>query len=71
MVVGRSMELTLDGVLSDSYEDDSPEKALACILDNWVALYPEYESGWWEPFFPVKSECQMVYHIIGILPLPV
>lgn len=46
MVVGRSMEPTLDCVLSDSYVDDSPEKALACSPDNWVTPYPEYESGW-------------------------
>ena len=54
------MKLRLDRVLSDSYEADSIEEALASnptTLDfekpeNWVAPYPKYEFGWWEPFLP-------------------
>lgn len=54
------MKLRLDRVLSDSYEADSLEEALACNPttlefekpENWVAPYPKYEFGWWEPFLP-------------------
>ncbi|XVE79904.1 hypothetical protein DITRI_Ditri14bG0094900 [Diplodiscus trichospermus] len=54
------MKLRLDRVLSDSYEADSPEEALASNPttlefekpENWVAPYPKYEFGWWEPFLP-------------------
>ncbi|KAI3911484.1 hypothetical protein MKW98_010371 [Papaver atlanticum] len=52
------MKLRLDRVLSESYEADSLEEALASTPtnlefkkpENWVAPYPKYESGWWEPF---------------------
>ncbi|XP_048127446.1 uncharacterized protein LOC115755118 isoform X2 [Rhodamnia argentea] len=54
------MKLRLDRVLADSYEADSLEEALASNpihveFDkpaNWVAPYPKYEYGWWEPFLP-------------------
>lgn len=54
------MKLRLDRVLSDSYEADSLEEALASNPttlefekpENWVAPYPKYEFGWWEPFLP-------------------
>ncbi|XP_039046000.1 uncharacterized protein LOC120185995 isoform X2 [Hibiscus syriacus] len=54
------MKLRLDRVLSNSYEADSLEEALASnptMLEfekpeNWVAPYPKYEFGWWEPFLP-------------------
>ncbi|XP_022730556.1 uncharacterized protein LOC111285393 [Durio zibethinus] len=54
------MKLRLDRVLSDSYESDSLEEALASNPstlefgkpENWVAPYPKYEFGWWEPFLP-------------------
>ncbi|WRX34990.1 hypothetical protein QQP08_027477 [Theobroma cacao] len=56
----RFMKLRLDRVLSDSYEADSLEEALASNPttlefekpENWVAPYPKYEFGWWEPFLP-------------------
>ncbi|KAJ9167416.1 hypothetical protein P3X46_022070 [Hevea brasiliensis] len=52
------MKLRLDRVLSDSYEVDTLEEALASNPttlefekpENWVAPYPKYEYGWWEPF---------------------
>ncbi|KAI3994040.1 hypothetical protein MKX01_012297 [Papaver californicum] len=48
------MKLRLDIVLSESYEADSLEEALASTPtnlefkkpENWVAPYPKYESGW-------------------------
>ncbi|XWS71965.1 hypothetical protein CRYUN_Cryun03dG0183800 [Craigia yunnanensis] len=54
------MKLRLDRVLSDSYEADSIEEAFASNPttlefekpENWVAPYPKYEFGWWEPFMP-------------------
>ncbi|KAE8712690.1 Fragile histidine triad isoform 1 [Hibiscus syriacus] len=54
------MKLRLDRVLSDSYEADSLEEALASNPtelefekpEKWVAPYPKYEFGWWEPFLP-------------------
>lgn len=60
LFLGRFMKLRLDRVLSDSYEADSLEEALACNPttlefekpENWVAPYPKYEFGWWEPFLP-------------------
>ncbi|XP_077239226.1 YCF54 [Tasmannia lanceolata] len=57
------MKLRLDRVLEQSYEADSLEEALASNPtdltfekpENWVAPYPKYESGWWEPFLPPES----------------
>ncbi|GMJ14860.1 hypothetical protein HRI_005155200 [Hibiscus trionum] len=54
------MKLRLDRVLSNSYEADSLEEALASNPtklefekpENWVAPYPKYEFGWWETFLP-------------------
>ncbi|TKY47292.1 Ycf54 protein [Spatholobus suberectus] len=54
------MKLRLDRVLSDSFEAESLEEALAFNPTNlefekpekWVAPYPKYEFGWWEPFLP-------------------
>ncbi|XP_039033179.1 uncharacterized protein LOC120169011 [Hibiscus syriacus] len=54
------MKLRLDRVLSDSYEADSLEEALASNPtklefekpENWVAPYAKYEFGWWGPFLP-------------------
>ncbi|KAL2333106.1 hypothetical protein Fmac_014319 [Flemingia macrophylla] len=54
------MKLRLDRVLSDSFEAESLEEALAFNPTNlefekpekWVAPYPKYEYGWWEPFLP-------------------
>lgn len=54
------MKLRLDRVLAESYEADSLEEALASDPANlefdkpekWVAPYPKYEYGWWEPFLP-------------------
>ncbi|XVF13733.1 hypothetical protein REPUB_Repub08aG0233100 [Reevesia pubescens] len=54
------MKLRLDRVLSDSYETESLEEALASNPttlefekpENWVAPYSKYEFGWWEPFLP-------------------
>ncbi|KAK8601367.1 hypothetical protein V6N13_058918 [Hibiscus sabdariffa] len=54
------MKLRLDRVLSNSYEAESLEEALASNPtklefekpDNWVAPYPKYEFGWWESFLP-------------------
>ncbi|GAV80934.1 Ycf54 domain-containing protein [Cephalotus follicularis] len=58
------MKLRLDRVLSDTYEAESPEEALASNPTNlefekpekWVAPYPKYESNWWEPFLPTGSK---------------
>ncbi|KAA8543616.1 hypothetical protein F0562_021638 [Nyssa sinensis] len=58
------MKLRLDRVLSEMYEADSLEEALASNPVNlefekpekWVAPYPKYEFGWWEPFLPPVSE---------------
>ncbi|KAK3419440.1 uncharacterized protein LOC104428806 isoform X2 [Eucalyptus grandis] len=58
------MKLRLDRVLADSYEADSLEEALASNPTqvefekpaNWVAPYPKYEYGWWEPFLPAGSK---------------
>ncbi|CAL5353308.1 unnamed protein product [Camellia sinensis] len=58
------MKLRLDRVLTESYEADSLEDALASNPvklefekpENWVAPYPKYESGWWEPFLPPGSQ---------------
>eukprot|EP00262_Sarcandra_glabra_P021117 TRINITY_DN8731_c0_g1_i1.p1 TRINITY_DN8731_c0_g1~~TRINITY_DN8731_c0_g1_i1.p1 ORF type:complete len:222 (+),score=27.93 TRINITY_DN8731_c0_g1_i1:91-756(+) len=57
------MKLRLDRVLSESFEADSLEGALASHPtdlefkkpENWVAPYPKYEFGWWEPFLPPGS----------------
>lgn len=54
------MKLRLDRVLTDSFEAEGLEEALASNPtnlefekpDKWVAPYPKYESGWWEPFLP-------------------
>lgn len=62
------MKLRLDRVLSDSYEADSLEEALASNPvklefekpGNWVAPYPKYESGWWDPFLPANTGKQKV-----------
>ncbi|KAL9241369.1 hypothetical protein vseg_015489 [Gypsophila vaccaria] len=58
------MKLRLDRVLSDSYEADSLEEALASNPVNlefekpekWVAPYQKYEYGWWETFLPLASQ---------------
>ncbi|PSS14159.1 Ycf54-like protein [Actinidia chinensis var. chinensis] len=57
------MKLRLDRVLSESYEADTLEEALASNPvnlefekpENWVAPYSKYEFGWWEPFLPPGS----------------
>ncbi|CAK7323460.1 unnamed protein product [Dovyalis caffra] len=57
------MKLRLDRVLSDSYEADTLEEALASNPttiefekpENWVAPYSKYEYGWWEAFLPAGS----------------
>ncbi|XP_061344892.1 uncharacterized protein LOC133290795 [Gastrolobium bilobum] len=54
------MKLRLDRVLAESFEAESLEEALASTPTNlefekpekWVAPYPKYEFGWWEPFLP-------------------
>ncbi|KAG4974962.1 hypothetical protein AAZX31_11G209400 [Glycine max] len=59
------MKLRLDRVLSDCFEAESLEEALAFNPtdlkfekpEKWVAPYPKYESGWWKPFLPpVQTE---------------
>lgn len=58
------MKLRLDRVLSESYEADSIEEALAYSPvklefekpEKWVAPYQKYDYGWWEPFLPPGSE---------------
>ncbi|XP_028752780.1 uncharacterized protein LOC114712412 [Neltuma alba] len=62
------MKLRLDRVLSESFEAESLEEALASNPVNlefekpekWVAPYPKYKFGWWEPFLPPgqKKEVQ-------------
>nr|ACU23535.1 unknown [Glycine max] len=61
------MKLRLDRVLSDSFEAESLEEALAFNPtdlkfekpEKWVAPYPKYEFGWWKPFLPpVQTEVQ-------------
>ncbi|XP_072984437.1 protein YCF54, chloroplastic [Typha latifolia] len=57
------MKLRLDRVLADNFEADTLDDALASNPvdlhfekpENWVAPYPKYESGWWEPFLPPGS----------------
>uniref|UniRef100_A0A7N0VEB7 Uncharacterized protein n=1 Tax=Kalanchoe fedtschenkoi TaxID=63787 RepID=A0A7N0VEB7_KALFE len=54
------MKLRLDRVLVESFEADIVEEALASNSatlefekpEKWIAPYPKYESGWWEPFLP-------------------
>ncbi|XP_027335600.1 uncharacterized protein LOC113849706 [Abrus precatorius] len=54
------MKLRLDRVLAESFEAESLEEALAFNPTDlefekpeiWVAPYPKYEFGWWEPFLP-------------------
>lgn len=54
------MKLRLDRVLSESFEAESLDEALASNPTNlefeqpekWVAPYPKYEFGWWGPFLP-------------------
>eukprot|EP00268_Persea_americana_P026034 TRINITY_DN25406_c0_g1_i1.p1 TRINITY_DN25406_c0_g1~~TRINITY_DN25406_c0_g1_i1.p1 ORF type:complete len:237 (-),score=42.49 TRINITY_DN25406_c0_g1_i1:1343-2005(-) len=60
------MKLRLDRVLAESFDSESLEEALACNPtdlhfekpENWVAPYPKYEFGWWEPFLPPGSNKQ-------------
>ncbi|PIA59696.1 hypothetical protein AQUCO_00400532v1 [Aquilegia coerulea] len=61
------MKLRLDRVLSENFEADSLEEALASTPtkiefqkpENWVAPYPKYEYGWWEPFlFQASSKTE-------------
>lgn len=62
----RFMKLRLDRVLTESFEADSLEEALAynpVKLEfekpaNWVAPYPKYESEWWGPFLPPSPQKQ-------------
>ncbi|GAB2278170.1 hypothetical protein Dimus_012864 [Dionaea muscipula] len=62
------MKLRLDRVLSESYEADSLEDALASGRmelefekpENWVAPYPKYEYGWWEAFLPPGCQKSLV-----------
>ncbi|KAK2980413.1 hypothetical protein RJ640_025259 [Escallonia rubra] len=64
----KFMKLRLDRVLSESFEANSLEEALACNPakiefdqpQNWVAPYPKYEFGWWKPFLPPSFEKQEV-----------
>ncbi|KAL9320178.1 hypothetical protein ACSQ67_012017 [Phaseolus vulgaris] len=57
----KFMKLRLDRVLSDSFEAESLEEALAFNPtdlkfekpEKWVAPYPKYEFGWWQPFLPL------------------
>ncbi|KAJ0979165.1 hypothetical protein J5N97_014639 [Dioscorea zingiberensis] len=54
------MKLRLDRVLADNFDADSLEEALDFNPvdlkfekpEKWVAPYPKYEFGWWEPFLP-------------------
>ena len=63
-IVCRFMKLRLDRVLSESYEAESLEEALASNPtdikfekpEKWVAPYPKYEYGWWETFLPHGSK---------------
>ena len=62
-VIIRFMKLRLDRVLTESFEAESLTEALASNPTDlqfekptsWVAPYPKYEFGWWEPFLPPKS----------------
>lgn len=62
------MKLRLDRVLQESYEADTLEEALASTPaklefekpDKWLAPYPKYEYGWWEPFLPPGSKAAKV-----------
>ncbi|CAK9142337.1 unnamed protein product [Ilex paraguariensis] len=62
------MKLRLDRVLQECYEADSLDEALASNPvnlefqkpENWVAPYPKYEFGWWEPFLPPGSKTSEV-----------
>ncbi|CAI9107200.1 OLC1v1006504C1 [Oldenlandia corymbosa var. corymbosa] len=62
------MKLRLDRVLQESFEADSLEEALASTPvtlefekpERWVAPYPKYEYGWWEPFLPPGSKTASV-----------
>ncbi|ERN04294.1 uncharacterized protein LOC18432453 [Amborella trichopoda] len=57
------MKLRLDRVLSEQFEAESLEEALASNPvdlkfekpENWVAPYSKYEYGWWEPFLPPQA----------------
>ncbi|KAM0953844.1 putative ycf54 protein [Dioscorea sansibarensis] len=54
------MKLRLDRVLPNNFDADSLEEALDSNPvdlkfdkpEKWVAPYPKYEFGWWEPFLP-------------------
>ncbi|KAE9596101.1 hypothetical protein Lal_00030902 [Lupinus albus] len=58
------MKLRLDRVLTESFEAEGLEEALASNPtnlefekpDKWVAPYPKYEYGWWEPFLPPSTQ---------------
>lgn len=60
----RFMKLRLDRVLTESFEADSLEEALASNPtqiefgkpEKWLAPYPKYEYGWWEAFLPAGSK---------------
>ena len=63
----RFMKLRLDRVLTDSFEAEGLEEALASNPTNlefekpekWVAPYPKYEYGWWKPFLsPGQNEAK-------------
>ncbi|XP_076957251.1 protein YCF54, chloroplastic-like [Bidens hawaiensis] len=64
----KFMKLRLDRVLLESFEAESLEEALAFNPvnlefekpDKWVAPYPKYEYGWWEPFLPPTTQKQQV-----------
>ncbi|KAI0531355.1 hypothetical protein KFK09_000908 [Dendrobium nobile] len=57
------MKLRLDRVLSGNYEANSIEEALISNHvdlhfekpEKWVAPYPKYDFGWWEPFLLPES----------------
>ncbi|RDX75682.1 putative protein ycf54 [Mucuna pruriens] len=63
------MKLRLDRVLSESFEAESLEEALAYNPtdlefekpEKWVAPYPKYESGWWKPFLPPVQKESVSY----------
>ncbi|KAK8960020.1 hypothetical protein KSP40_PGU020036 [Platanthera guangdongensis] len=56
----KFMKLRLDRVLAGNYEAETIEEALASDAvdlkfekpEKWVAPYPKYQSGWWDPFLP-------------------
>ncbi|KAL2895907.1 1 4-alpha-glucan-branching enzyme [Bienertia sinuspersici] len=58
------MKLRLDRILSESFEADSLEEALASNPtklefekpEKWLAPYTKYEYGWWETFLPPRSQ---------------